>query len=94
MSFAAFKRRIKPGTRVRITNNLYPNLNREVAVVRAQTNAFTSPAVRPDGKIVESWVWYPKASDVRVKDANTVSFMDRALEEDAEWLTITILEDA
>lgn len=93
MSFTAFKRRIKPGTRVRITNRLYPNLNREVAVVKAQTNAFTSPVTRTDGKTVESWVWYPKASGARMDGPDTVTF-DDGTPEGQDWLTITILEDA
>lgn len=92
MSYTAFRRRIKPGVKLRIENARYPRLNREVRVVKVQTNAFTSPATRADGSPVESWLYWPKAACANVIDADTITLTDDGVE--GPWLTLTVLEDA
>lgn len=71
-TLADIKRRIAVGTRLRcVENTLRPTLNgTDREVVRVLTIAFTwkqdnDPNPRP------SWTHYPKASGVKVIDANT-----------------------
>lgn len=75
------------GSTVRITNTRYPNLNREVPVTKAQTNAFTTPYQRPGGEIVQSWTYWPKAAETAMIDENTVALLD----EGSEWLRIEVI---
>ena len=48
---------------------------REVNIV--QTNAFTLLTKTDDGKVIDSWCYYPKASEVKFIDKDTIQILDR-----------------
>lgn len=49
---------------------------REVSIV--QSNSFALKTPRPDGIAVNSWCGYPKASDVKIVDADTIEIYEES----------------
>lgn len=41
-----------------------------------QSNAFTLLTTQSDGKIVDSWCYYPKAKEARIIDENTIQILE------------------
>lgn len=65
-----FKKRIQVGVKVHTVNFNYGDFGiREITV--KQSNGF-AVATHRDGKIVNSWCHFPKASDLEIVDADTV----------------------
>jgi hypothetical protein len=89
-TLADFKRRIKPGVIIhgifhrnligRDENNkcVWGNdLLGERVVSVVQTNAFALKTIRKDGTIMHSWCTFPKASQLRIVDEDTVTIMEQ-----------------
>jgi hypothetical protein len=70
MSLAAFKRRIKTGQRVSVTNNVHPHLSGERTVEKVQTKKLATRS--QDGVW---WTDWPKALAVRI-EGDTLHFLD------------------
>lgn len=87
MTLAAFKRRLTPGTKVRI---VAPHGTRETEVQKVQTNAvvFRHPDPTSDRG---SWHWWHKAGEYEI-DGDTIRWPSG--HDAAEQLHVTILEDA
>jgi len=47
---------------------------REVSI--KQTNSFALKTQKSDGKIVDSWCQYPKASQCKILDENTIQILE------------------
>lgn len=88
-TLADFKRRVVPGIIMHGTfhrkflgreNNqcIWGNEDlgeREVSVV--QTNSFALKTIKKSGEITDSWCAFPKASQLRILDENTVVIMEQ-----------------
>lgn len=80
-----FKRAIKPGTKLHciyhrdvIGRNsdmtpVYGNEDKGIREVsKVQTNAFTLKTMKPDGKVFDSWLSYPKATECEITYPDTI----------------------
>lgn len=87
---ADFKRRIKPGVKLHCTFHQATTGHRDETVklrlfdedkgIRTvnivQTTQFTLLTTRADGKIVDSWITFPKATQCKFIDENTIQYFD------------------
>ena len=86
---ADFKRRIKPGVKLHCVYHQATNgrdqsgkliLTDEDKGVRSvnivQTNQFTLLTTKQNGEIVDSWINFPKASQCKIIDDNTILYLD------------------
>ena len=86
---ADFKRRIKPGVKLhcvfhqakqgrdekgRLVLTDEDKGTRAVNIV--QTNQFTLLTTKNDGRVVDSWINFPKASQCKIIDADTIQYFD------------------
>lgn len=91
---AALKRRLTPGTPIRVTNHLHPHLCRDTTVSpRTNTRALATYATNNEGVVVTSYTDWPKAHRLTWDPAtpDTVH-IDHGPGE--PFLTITVLPDA
>ena len=70
-SFTEFKRNVKLGTELRIENLLYPEISRDTVVTKLKSTGFAARLERPDGSVVDSWIYWPKAAETRI-EGNTL----------------------
>lgn len=68
MSLAALKRRIKVGTVVATEHDhVYADtFPAQRTVTRVQSNGIAFGHTRPDGEVVDSWIYWPRAAEVQV----------------------------
>lgn len=71
-----FKRRLKVGEKLHTFNNLMGKDMgiRELSIVKSNSFAFRTQ--KYDGKIVDSWCFYPSAKNFVVVDDNTVQILE------------------
>ena len=62
---------------------------REIA--RVQSNAFTLLTHQSTGVIIESWCYYPKASEVKFIDEDTIQILEQDFRENGKQSLIPIL---
>jgi len=71
-SLADMKRKLKVGMRFKVDNLLFPSASGDREISRAQGNALASWFTKPDGTRDETWVTYPKASEIRFEGERIV----------------------
>ena len=84
-----FKKRLKVGVKLGAINHtnfggrdengnvIYNDFDfgvRELSIV--QSNSFAFKTIRTDGKIVDSWCSYPKASNVKINNENSITIFE------------------
>jgi hypothetical protein len=83
-SLAAFKRRLEVGKKLHTIHHGYGKETdqevdlgtREISIV--QSNSFALKTKRVGGEEVDSWCYYPKSSDCRFPDKNTIEMWEPA----------------
>jgi hypothetical protein len=91
-NFAQFKKLITLGTNVKAINH-HPVLGKDFGIRKVsivQTNSFALSTTLGDGNVVDSWLQYPKASEVIVKDNTLYIYNDE--KKDKLILTYQILD--
>lgn len=78
LTVAHIKRTLTPGTKIRVTNHIWPRQNRDT-VVHARTNTVdlvTWAVNNYTGEEVDSHLGWPKAKDLRAGDTDNVFHID------------------
>lgn len=88
-SFTAFKRQLFVGMPVHIENLKFPHLTGERVLSKVQGNAVAGWVTRDDGENVESWIYWPRASDVVMNDHSSASLLNPDTRQ--PWLTVSVL---
>lgn len=94
-SITAWRKALQPGDTLRVVNHDFPEMNGIRPVMRVQSNAFTTRYVRPNGEVVESWFYFPKAAEMRLSaDGRTLTRLHVAEPgaQGAPSLSYTVLE--
>jgi hypothetical protein len=106
-TLADFKKRMQVGMKLHGVNHnmfigrdenggvIYGNMDlgiREVSI--KQTNSFAFKTTRTDGKVVDSWCEYPKASEVVINDSNSITIFvtDSVSKQRKPILTYTFID--
>jgi hypothetical protein len=75
-TLADLKRAMAIGTEWHCFNHIYNGDMGTRSIVRKKTNSVAFKTVRRDGKEVESWVHFPKASDMNFPDESTAEIYE------------------